>query len=369
MKKPDVSDPGTKHVELDEAAVARIAESVRRQGPGLIRRSRQWAAAKRVGAVALVLMGIALAWQLTRTVPKNAPPRALLTCTQWAPAQGFDLGPRGQVAVEGSVAVVTAEPCRTVFDLTSGRITVHAENLGGGSLMVLSGTDQVLVRGTLFSVERTNDTTIVSTGDGVVEVVGRTRVKAGTRVRITADSVQSDSLEEAETWQMRSSVGLLQPANEPALKPPPARKVKRKPRSRPSGRKRSPKAQRPVPPTVDELIEMALRAKKRGDLEMARDHFRTAGGRPGPTAEAAWLGLARLELRARRPRAALAALDSRRTRFARGGLSLEAAWLRVRALDDAGQRVQAERTARNLIRQWPTSAQARLAKRWLEDKP
>ncbi len=354
---------------LDEAAVSRIADNVSRRGPALVKRGRRIEQAKVAGTIAGACAALGLAWLLARPEPAVEPPA--LACAGFAPAHDLDLGVRGVAVVDGEAKLKTALPCRTVFELERGRITIHARNLGGGELRVVAGQDEVVVWGTLFSVERAEEATVVSTDEGVVEVIGRGKVTAGTRARFTVTSVTHEALDAAGAARLERAVGLIpetvaapEPPPPPPPPPPPARA--RAVRKRHQHASALPPPPPPAPPSVDALIARAQAARKRGELDVARRDFREAGSRTGPTAEAAWLGLARLELDARRPRAALAAIEARAKGFPGGQLALEAAWLEVRALDEDGDRSRAEDAARALIGRWPDSVQARLAQRFLK---
>jgi hypothetical protein len=322
-----------------------------------------------------------------------SPPPPTLACTDWTPARRLDIGRRGVVAVKGEVTLREAEPCRTVFELVTGSITVHAEELGGGELAVVSGEERVVVRGTLFSVERADGATVISTQEGVVEVLGRARVPAGWRARITRHTVKQTALDRVDADRMRRAVGVLaekpetpeqaqapekaQPPDEAeaAAKPvnsderPKRRRarIRRRRRRRPSVRPRAVELVE-VPPTATDLIRRAHEARDSGDLETARSHFREAGRLSGTNAEAAWLGLARMELAAKRPRAALEALHERTRRFVGGALALEAAWLEVQALKSDGDEKRAREAARSFLKRWPDSPQAELARRFLKEQ-
>lgn len=376
--------------ELDDGAVARVAQNVVQLGPSFARRGRRIQRAKRAGAVVGVCGALALVWLFSARELAVSPPPPRLACADWASARGLDIGRRGTVAADGEVRLKEAAPCRTVFELLAGRITVHAEDLGGGELAVVSGEEEVVVRGTLFSVERSDSATIISTEEGLVEVVGRARVPAGWRARVTRNTVKQVALDRVDGERMRKAVGMLAEIPEPAEEaepledgiPPETKseapierteprrtRVRKRGRRKPAARPRSVAPAEPVkpPPSASELVQRAHRARKTGDLDAARRHFREAGTRSGPTAEAAWLGLARMELTAKRPRAARDALRERAERFSDGVLEPEAAWLEVRALDEDGDERTAQDAARRILKRWPDSPQADLARRFLEE--
>ena len=117
--------------------------------------------------------------------------------------------------------------------------------------------------------------------------------------------------------------------------------------------------------TVEELVRDAELAQRRGDLHRARALFRRAGARSGPTAEGAWIRLARLELNRGHSAAALRALRDR-SRFGRGFFGAEAAWIEVQARSEEGDRAGARRAARRLVRRYQGTPQSEAAARWLE---
>lgn len=123
-----------------------------------------------------------------------------------------------------------------------------------------------------------------------------------------------------------------------------------------------------TPAGPDVLVRRAEAARASGDLATARRLYREAGAASGPTAEAAWLALARLELRSGAAAQARVALDERRRRFGDGRFGAETAWIGVRAARAAGDHARARREAQELIRQFPRSAQAGAARELLGER-
>lgn len=117
----------------------------------------------------------------------------------------------------------------------------------------------------------------------------------------------------------------------------------------------------------EELVERGDACRRAGDLDCARGAYKKAGGLAGPTAEAAWLALARMELSLGRGEAARSALEARRLRFGQGQLDVEAAWLMVRAHAEAGDDDRAQLEAKRLTERWPGTPQAAAAERWLKE--
>ncbi|MEY4577033.1 MAG: hypothetical protein RL701_1736, partial [Pseudomonadota bacterium] len=107
---------------------------------------------------------------------------------------------------------------------------------------------------------------------------------------------------------------------------------------------------------------------QRGALEEARVNYRAAGHATGPTAEAAWLSLARNELTLGHASAARAALAEHAQRFASGKLAGEAAGIEFRVALQTRDMAATERSARSLIERYPETPQAAAAARWLRTR-
>jgi hypothetical protein len=271
----------------------------------------------------------------------------------------FELGQRAlAIATRGSNArVESLGPCATVIALERGRLIVHARELGGGELRVRTGTEEVVVRGTVFAVERKPGSVAVEVAEGRVDLMRREpiSISAGERIRVRGASLEREPLPRKREQQMLVEVGLLAQRPEPI-----PTKVSKKRRV-----KRSEPEQEPAPePQPEDLMQRAHEARKRGDLIAARELF----SRAGTHLEAAWISLARMELDASRAGAAIDALEQRARRFGDGSLAIEAAWLRVRALDAKGDRTGARAAAREILDRWPRSPYAESARRRLEER-
>jgi hypothetical protein len=383
-------------------ALRRIEQQIEAKGPAIVRRARVVRRVQQIAIGGAATIAVALAFVLTKApapevtqiaeagpaCSKRAAPSVAEQRTGGAVA--FDLGLVANAKLlpgaVGSVREVTA--CRTVFVLETGRIDVHARDLGGGELIVEAGSRRVTVHGTIFSVERQGEMVAVDVTEGVVAVSGHgKRLRAGDRV------------------ELREPVAVVEPEveenDEPEIEEP--RRVKReKPRARKRHVKRpkpkrfsldlgsyeeepeepAPKFEPALDPPVsppkqvappepeeespDDLVRLAARLRKLGDVAGARKLYRRAGALRGPTAEAAWIALARLEIDLKQGPLALAALREHGDRFSGGTLAIDARWLRVQAHELAGDRSAAEREARALVRRWPDTEQARSAKAWLE---
>ena len=186
---------------LDSADRARIVEYIHNVGPTVVRKARVMNRIRQAGqGLALVtLIGVGL-MALPRTndegsaSSKTAAAIANAPCQAWAPAHGqfefgsdkvsrLDLGKRALVVADEDTHahIVKSTPCGIVFALESGRVTIHARNLGGGEFRVQTKAGAVAVRGTVFSVEY-RDQLLVEVAEGQVDVSSRTaevvRVKA-----------------------------------------------------------------------------------------------------------------------------------------------------------------------------------------------
>ncbi|MCC7380566.1 MAG: FecR domain-containing protein [Deltaproteobacteria bacterium] len=126
----------------------------------------------------------------------------------------------------------------------------------------------------------------------------------------------------------------------------------------------------PTPPleSAAVLVKRGEALRRAGDLDGARVAFRNAGGQSGPTAEAAWIALARLELDDGEPEDARRALTERQRRFATGVLGVESAWLAVLVEEQVGDLDAARAAARSLTQRWPNTPQADAARRWLDGR-
>jgi hypothetical protein len=387
--------------ELDAAAQARIAARVAQRGPGIVRRARRTRTALQLAAGLCV---VGMAWGASRWIAplQNAqevaegvapsarpvasatPPSAAVAaepaCRQrpareseliadsHETAQRFGLDPLGTVLAEsGSASWVDAsDPCRVRVQLLSGKVLVHAEDLGGGELRVVTDRGTVVVHGTMFAVTREGSELTVEVAEGRVAVVqhGRALVPelaGGQRARIVdgqAPRVEPLPASERDALLARFSASAARPELEPAA----AAAAVANGGTRAGGagvRRRS----------ASSLVQEADALWHGGQLELARARYREAGSQQGPTAEAAWLALARRELSAGRAADAQQALQGYAARFPRGALVAEATGIAFRVALVRGDVAGARQRAELLTRKYPKTAQADAAARWLARNP
>ena len=376
----DSDDPA-----LDPSSRERIVRAVGERGPEIVRRSGRNRVALLGGGVALAAAAAAALFVGTQRAdapmssneakaPAAAPvePRAsgpveqaARACEQRPERSAVEVGFRtvGDRAVldldtvayavapsSSDVYLQEATRCRTIIALRSGRIAVHARDLGGGELVVKSGDAEVAVRGTVFSVTRENGDLAVEVAEGRVLVARAERdhkveVDAGHRVAVS----ESDADVEPQKLDSSQASALLEevvPDDSAAATGDGA-------------------AQPTKAGSDDDLLRRAEALRNAGDLAGARRLYRRVGSGSGPSAEAAWLALARMELAAGNSEAARAATKQRDRRFGGGALGPEALWIQVRTHRQAGNDAAARRAARRLVKRWPQSAQAAAARRWL----
>lgn len=402
---------------LDDAARERIVRSIGERGPSLVRAARM----RRVATVALgpllaAAAGFA-AWNashpgsggtsavesgsgLARTelaVRGAQGPAGARACERRAvpagAARGFvavdrgleaDLGPVAIAKTEPgtSVRVQTAEPCNTVFALETGTVLVHAKDLGGGTLSVVAPGGKATVVGTMFAVTQAKDAFIVEVIEGRVMVSDRTGehlVGAGQRLFLSGVGLAEGRLSpdrERALGQRLGAPDVLGIDTLPlAASAPSAGSSPAAPRGRVEPGQTQPEEVAAAPavelaeaqePTVsaDPLAE-AERARKAGQLDRARELYRSVAGGQGPSAEAAWVALARMELGLGRAAAAIEATKQRQGRFGQGSLAPEALWIEVRAHRQLGNVARARELASDLMARWPASPQAKAASQWL----
>jgi TolA-binding protein len=119
---------------------------------------------------------------------------------------------------------------------------------------------------------------------------------------------------------------------------------------------------------VAKLAASADKLWNGGDRKEARARYREAGEGAGPTAEAAWLALARRELSVGDADAARKALASYAARFPSGELAAEAAGIEFRTALLKGDQVRADQIARKLVQRYPTTPQGEAAARWRRER-
>jgi ferric-dicitrate binding protein FerR (iron transport regulator) len=372
--------------DLGEAARSRIARRVVEEGPRVIRRARvqrnaTFAAcvATAVGLVAWLALDVRVPAPVAskpRTVEQTATAATTIAprrgceargaiAPQWSADSGdaarIDLGAVGAIAVRaGATAWLdAADPCRIALRLEQGRVDVHAADLAGGELRVQTSGGDVLVHGTQFSVQHDADTLIVEVDEGRVAVQRRdgtpiAMVVSEQRLRFPRGGTAiHEALDPAARAAIRAA--LEQPA------PPQETPAQ--------GHVRRPSAAGPAPSSAVRLVAEADALWRRGERDEARDRYRKAGALSGPTAEAAWLALARRELSAGAPAASIAAIDAYETRFPAGELASEAAGIAYRAALQQGDLRLARRRAEVLQKRHPHTPQAEAAGRWLRGHP
>ncbi|MBI4814893.1 MAG: FecR domain-containing protein [Deltaproteobacteria bacterium] len=388
---------------LDDSAIERIASNVAETGPRVFSRARTVLRVQRVGGVAAVVLFVGVlvrAAMTSRGEPAASiqEPVASLSrdraCEHWSapiatPAQNLlDLSGRALVQLsDGAVfRAKRLEPCSIAFEVDSGRILVHAKDLGGGELLVSTPTGSVRVVGTIFSVEHSASKLVVEVGDGTVEVsVGEERaaLHRGERAIARKSVLVRDLLADRGEALRRAIDALDRPGPPPSSSAPLAEPRNAGPRignAEPGAKlvrkSHSPKSIDPSAEarghsvaelSADELVSRAAKRRQAGDLDGARSSYRSAGSMSGPTAEAAWIALARLELSALRFDEALVALDERERRFPSGDFAVEAAWIGIQVDTAAHHEDRARQRAIELQRRWPASVQSDAAKRWIQE--
>ncbi len=375
-------DPGG-HGGLTEAERQKILAHVLSHGPGLIRRA-SW------GRAALAATGLAVATAagaLLSLSPENSATLAVVKDPTQVPARACErdkptsppaftwgadghgelaLGVRAEFVTSAGadVRIDKAEPCTTRISLRSGQIRVFAKDLGGGELRVATRLGDVVVRGTMFSVEQHDDSVSVQVEHGRVSVHHDGRelasVAGGQRADIDGTDARLSRLSEADGAALRDTfvAGEARPAVVDPLTGTAARTTQAR---RPSEVKpRAPVA------SASAVLGAAETRWREGQFVAARAMFRRVGVLAGPTGEAAWVRLARLELNQGHATRALDALRERERRCAGGVLAAEAAWLEVAALDRARRLGPARARAGALIARFPGSPQAGAASRFLK---
>lgn len=366
-------------VDLDAGAQARIAARVAQDGPRTMRRARRQRAVA-YGAGTLCAIG-AVVWFAKPPEPQQvvgAAQRTPAVTTAMATAapqpacsrraapvpslssaardgSRIDLGAIGTIAVraDASAWLNAEDPCRIVLRLDRGRVDVHAADLAGGELRVATASGDVLVHGTQFSVEHAAGALTVEVDEGRVSVRRRdgtviATLDAARRLRVAADGTAS---EEPLDGGARDAI---RAAFAPAGDEPPARAP-------------AERAQRGASPSTAELVAQADALWLQGERDRARDRYRKAGAQSGPTAEAAWLALARRELSAGAPAAASAAIATYESRFPSGQLAAEAAGIAFRAALKQPDPELQRRRAELLQRRHRNTPQAAAAERWLRE--
>ncbi len=326
----------------------------------------------------------------------------------------LDLGATA-LAVSGrdaEVSLAEASPCRTVISLGAGTVTVHAKDLGGGELVVRTRDGDVTVHGTVFAVTESTDTLLVEVSQGRVEVglaEGVQVLTAGERLLYSKLGVARGAVEVTRAHEMRALVGAPEVVGFDALSAPAASRDEHPvlpsaapratevpraastsavsaarpstqsasnevaaaddaPRERVADAPASPVKNQPAQSAPVDWLAEAEAARRAGDYAGARERYRQAAEGEGPTAEAAWVALARMELGLGHSTLALEATKRRRERFGQGTLAPEALWIDVRAYRQSGDVAMARQLAEELMGKWPSSPQARAARRWVSEE-
>jgi hypothetical protein len=416
---------------LSEAARERILRHVATEGPRIYRQARRLRLALYAAGPALALAAGFAFFSMRGAEAKSrsiaevstvAAVRPTMACaTRTAPtgaafvssevSSTLDLGAVA-LAVADVDAVVLAsvvEPCRTIIGLDSGRVTVHAKDLGGGELSVRARDGVVTVHGTVFAVTQSNDSLVVEVAEGTVGVTDRTGehvLHGGERLYVSAMGVAQGALDAARDRALRGTVGVpavvgldtlpsaetaqaepstekgapargtvvapprsaLLAAREKALDAPTAvlPKVSAEAVAPPAAAELPPKAAEPAKAaTSADLLTQAEQARRAGKFPEARTLYRRIADGTDATAEAAWVALARMELSLGHPAAARDATKRRQERFGHGTLEPEALWIDVRTYRQTGDVPRARALAEELVRRWPASPQARAAQQWI----
>ena len=380
---------------LDDAARARILDRVELEGPALARR-------RRGGRVALLAIPLAAAAALVLWVAaasEPSAPRAARVCESWSPAEGIArdgrlaLGQRGVATVEGDLSMRAPDGCMTELELASGRVSVHARDLGQGALRVRAGEVTVEVRGTRFTVVRAGDHVEVHVDEGHVVVRApeerEIHLYAGERwtrgQRLAAGPLERSPVEPASDDEAASDEAVSEDEavsdeaasdeavsddetasdtdDETATDEATATRIDEPTSVAARGRARPARETSTHGETDDPraLLATAEARWRAGEHERARGLFRRVGAGRGSLAEAAWIRLARLELRGGDPERAVRAVRAQRRRFPRSRFGAEALWIEADAERRRGHARAMEAALEQLRRLYPDSPQARAA--------
>ena len=368
---------------LDDAARARILDRVELEGPALARR-------RRGGRVALLAIPLAAAAALVLWVAaasEPSAPRAARVCESWSPAEGIArdgrlaLGQRGVATVEGDLSMRAPDGCMTELELASGRVSVHARDLGQGALRVRAGEVTVEVRGTRFTVVRAGDHVEVHVDEGHVVVrapeereihlyagerwTRGQRLAAGPLERSPVEPASDDEAasDEAASDEAASDEVASDTDDETATDEATATRIDEPTSVAARGRARPARETSTHGETDDPraLLATAEARWRAGEHERARRLFRRVGAGRGSLAEAAWIRLARLELRGGDPERAVRAVRAQRRRFPRSRFGAEALWIEADAERRRGHARAMEAALEQLRRLYPDSPQARAA--------
>ena len=220
--------------QLDLQARERIVKSVVTSGPAVIRRARMERVAR--GAGAFTLAAAAGAVLLLRfagespgdgarhaaapaPVAPQAAPRSCetrsLTPASFVRASNalvLDLGNAlfASAAPDSDVALKGSSACETVVSLSSGHVTVHVKDLGGGELKLQAYGYEIVAREGLLAVGIVGDDLAVEVAEGsaVVSRPGATArvVESRTRVTFSTDIVAESALAPERAAELRQAV-------------------------------------------------------------------------------------------------------------------------------------------------------------------
>lgn len=382
---------------LGDEARERIVRRVVAEGPALARRARHARAARVVVAPLLAAAAVVALFVLHRA--HTEPPAAVAASNAGSPAcaaRGVDVGAKAgfvrdqsgqkldlgatafaRASSDSDVRLVEASPCRTILELATGTVSVHAKDLGGGELVVRTRDGDVSVHGTIFAVTETGESLAVEVVEGHVLVGHRSdklMVDGGERVLASDLGVARGALAPDRARELKASLGAPTVVGFDALEQVDSAKGARRAAAPVAGGGQAkPEAEAvelPADETGDtDLLAQAELSRRGHDYARARELYRQAAQGSGATAEAAWVALARMELGLGRASAALEATKRRRERFGQGTLGPEAAWIEVRSYKLEGDKERARALAKDLVRTWPSSPQARAADQWLSSSP
>jgi hypothetical protein len=415
---------------LSDAARERILGRLMQEGPSLVRgavwkRRALYAAGPVLAAAAAVVFisradvtpraaeparGIAKSSAAKPGACASRPAPAAREFTAEATGASLNLGEVGLAVADrgASVRAERVDACNTIIGLASGRVTVHARDLGGGELSVRAPGGVVTVKGTIFSVDQRSDALVVEVAEGTVAVKGGSGehlVHRGERLHLSDVGIAQGALDGAREKELRAALGVPAVVGFEALpageaQAPEAANVPSAPRAAVAARGRiaaapeaaplrdlpepttapevapeappalepAPEPQKPVAKaeTAADWLTQAEQARKAGKFAEARTLYRRVAEQgAGATAEAAWVALARMELSLGHPAAARDATKRRQERFGHGTLEPEALWIDVRTYRQSGDVPRARSLAEELVRRWPKSPQARAAEQWL----
>jgi hypothetical protein len=334
-------------------AFAEVTEHLAREGRRAIDRAIP------AGVCAMTLVLAFTFWPRSEKAPVIvAKPTETSPCVSWAPpnrSEPIDLAHRGNVVLgkRSELHAERLEACSSVLRLEYGRVAIHAEDLGGGEIIVKTNLGSARGVKAIFAVEHGDDRFIVDVAEGKVEVTadGRKQVilarqRFDTQAGRSAlgDQAVRDLIAEAMEVRAPPALAELAAATIDLAEEPQVR----------------------LGYIAQGLIRRALVSLRDGNFDAARKLLRRAGSLSRDAAESAWTLLARVELTRGRPKDALAALNEHARRFPDGSSGAEAAALRIEALEKTGEVAAAWRQAHEIVRRWPNAPEADAAKQWLE---